>query len=320
MGGCLSSDDDDGGAVVAIDAALAPTTDGGTEPDASSIDAPDAGTGPDAGVALAGCDQLDVIFVVDDSGSMNEAQSALADAAGLLAMELGALETSLGPAVDYRIGITTTGRDATYTIEPGGGLPPIAVTDQGDNGALLQPVECAGMTRRWLQRGDANLEPSLQCLIQRGTAGPAMTMPLFATELALTARITDGTNAGFRRPDALLGIVVLTDSTECSRDDDGFALPGACNVEAGLLAPDHFVDFYDSFAGARSNWAAVFIAGLGPGECTSLHGSAQESVRLPALVAAAPDSAVMVDFCAGPTFAQQIRDAVAHLAAACAAQ
>ena len=36
--------------------------------------------------------------------------------------------------------------------------------------------------------------------------------------------MTDGTNSGFLRPDALLAVVILTDEDDCSREDNNFTI------------------------------------------------------------------------------------------------
>ena len=41
-------------------------------------------------------------------------------------------------------------------------------------------------------------------------------MPLGGVRAAFEERMTDNTNMGFRRTDALLGVVILTDENDCS--------------------------------------------------------------------------------------------------------
>ena len=60
-------------------------------------------------------------------------------------------------------------------------------------------------------------------------------MPLYAAELALVDRVADGTNAGFRRDDALLAIVILTDEDDCSREDNNFTIQNdVCSTMQGV--------------------------------------------------------------------------------------
>jgi hypothetical protein len=105
-------------------------------------------------------------------------------------------------------------------------------------------------------------------------------MPLAAMRAAFDERIADGTNAGFRRPDALLAVVMLTDENDCSYEQPvtlGFA-ESLCTSMTEPAA--NYVAFLDSFTGDRGRWAAATIAGPGPGACTSTFGSADYAERL----------------------------------------
>ena len=81
---------------------------------------------------------MDLLFIIDDSESMREEQENLsANLPGFIDI----LDNFNAGALDYRVGITTTGMNfALFT-------PPLQSTNlMGDNGELRQ--EC-GMTKRW---------------------------------------------------------------------------------------------------------------------------------------------------------------------------
>ena len=77
----------------------------------------------------------------------------------------------------------------------------------------------------------------------------------------LPMKITDGTNAGFRRADALLAVVILTDENDCSYEQPvtlGFA-ETLCDAQQEPVA--NYVAFLDGFTGDRGRWATAVIAG-----------------------------------------------------------
>nr|MBA2538813.1 VWA domain-containing protein [Deltaproteobacteria bacterium] len=57
------------------------------------------------------CNKMDIVFVVDDSGSMSEEQSNLASNFPMFAELLSTYVTPEGEPIDYRVAVTTTGRD-----------------------------------------------------------------------------------------------------------------------------------------------------------------------------------------------------------------
>src|SRR5690606_33246380 len=112
------------------------------------------------------------------------------------------------------------GRDVTFVVTaPFPGAPSLPMSEKGNNGAFRSGCN---LPRKWLERNDPDAADRFSCLAQAGTKGSGIEMPLYATELALRDRVQDGTNAGFRRDDALLAIVMLTDEDDCSRRDNNF--------------------------------------------------------------------------------------------------
>ncbi|RMH41703.1 MAG: hypothetical protein D6689_10450 [Deltaproteobacteria bacterium] len=258
------------------------------------------------------------MFVIDDSGSMQEEQTNLAANFPVFAQVIDDYMTSSGDALDYRIAITTTGRDVT-TEFVGAPLPPI--TEKGDNGEFLQGC---GMTRRWIERGDGDVAGTFACVANVGTDGPGVEMPLLALEWALDDRVADGTNAGFLRDDALLAVVILTDEDDCSREDDPIQITldptnptsaDVCDRSSPNIVPlDHYLSFLDGIKGDRGRWAVAVTAG--PTQCTSSFGDAIEAVRLKDFVTRTGDNAVFSSICDGD-LASALRDALDTFSAAC---
>ncbi len=287
----------------------------GDDPDGPGTDLP--GDEPESGP----CNQMDILFVIDNSGSMGEEQDNLAANFPDFIDVVNTYQTSAGELLDYRIAVTTTGRDVDYKLAgiqlppPFPQVPPQEVSEQGDDGAMLQ--KC-GMNKRWLARGDSDVSGTFSCVADVGTSGPSLEMPLYATELALGDRMDDGTNEGFLRDEALLAIVILTDEDDCSRRDNNFTIENdACTSgDPNVAKPSEFVSFLDDVAGARGRWATAVIAGPGPGECTSDFGTAYEASRLRDFVNQTGETAVFSSICDGD-LSSALSAALDTFAAAC---
>ena len=219
---------------------------------------------------------MDIVFVVDDSGSMAEEQQNLATNFPMFAQLLSQYQVD-GQPLDFRVGITTTGRTVSYNIDvPDFGTIPESET--GDNGAFKN--NC-GSNARFLQSSDANVDTTLACRANVGTSGPSVEMPMLMSKYALSERITDGTNGQFVRPDALLAIIYLTDEDDQSQTQDGFTVDATGNTPTDWNPPDQ-VAFLDQLKGNRTRWALAAIAG--DGNCSSNFGEATDAVRLKQLV------------------------------------
>lgn len=282
--------------------------------DDTSDTPPDIGGDPIEPGEPEACTKMDIVFVVDDSGSMSEEQSNLANNFPLFFDVIDNYVNDNGAALDYRIAVTTTGRDIDYSMklpDPFGGEIPMSET--GDNGAFRQ--EC-GMNRRWIERGDSGVKDTFSCLAKVGTSGPSIEMPLYALELGFSERLSDGTNADFLREDALLAVVILTDEDDCSRTDNNFVLENdQCGIDdPDYLSVDHSLAFLDSLTGARGRWATSVIAG--PTDCESSFGSAFEAARLQKFVDTAGPNGTFSSICDGD-LASSLIDALDNFDAAC---
>ena len=266
------------------------------------------------------CSKMDILFVIDDSGSMGEEQGNLGQNFPGFINVLDEYMAADG-LLDYRIAVTTTGRDLDYVLDAGLGLPiplpitipPIPMSENGDNGVMRQ--DC-GMTKRWIDRDDGNVASTFSCVANVGTGGPSLEMPLYATQLALGDRMSDGTNSGFLRDDALLAVVILTDEDDCSRTDNNFTIGGD---QCGTNNPDYMpvsstVAFLDQLTGARGRWATAVIAG--PSACSSSFGEASHAANLQEFVSQTGDNAVFSSICDGD-LTTALGEAVATFDAAC---
>ena len=257
-------------------------TDGGSRADAR-------GNNESADAAPGGpCDTMDILFVIDNSGSMELEQVNLGENFPRFIEVLDGFAQDL----DYRVGLTSTGRDYSWTVELVAGVSIPDSQNGGDNGALLQRCD---MTQRWIEDTDPTRVDTFDCAAEIGDSGPVIEMPLSVVKMALSDRISDGTNAGFLRDDALLALVILTDEDDCSYEESvalGFN-EGMCYDKMEPVTS--YVDFLDDLTGARGRWAVAVIAG--EADCESDFGGAEEAVRLKEFVNLAGDNAVLSSIC-----------------------
>lgn len=264
----------------------------------------------------AACNEMDIIFVVDDSGSMGEEQANLASNFPMFAQVLESFRNQAGQELDFRVAVTTTGRDLSYTIaSPFPPLPATPMSERGPNGRFRNEESC-GMRRPWLERADGNVASIFSCAAAVGTSGSAIEMPLLAIEWSLSERVRDGANAGFLRDDALLAVVVLTDENDCSRSDNNFTIgfnEDVCS-SSSLTDIPHYLSFLDGLKEERGRWALAVIAG--ESDCTSEYGDASEAVRLKDMVAQTGQNAVFSSICDGD-LASSLSDALNTFQSAC---
>lgn len=243
-----------------------------------------------------GCDQMDVLFVIDNSRSMREEQTNLVEN---FPRFIEVLDGFRDGTVDYRVAVTTTGLDIG-PFDPGN-LP-------GENGALLSQGDCQ-MTSPWLDRGDAQLLSRFACNAEVGVTGSSNEMPLLAARMALRERMLDGTNHGFLRDNALLAIVIVTDEDDQSLDVDLGGFEAAIPVSA-------FVTAFDEIKGNPKRWASAVIAGDQQPVCESDFGTATNALKLQDFVGSVGENAVFSSICEGDLSAA-LSDALSTFEAAC---
>ncbi len=223
--------------------------------------------------------KTDILFVVDDSNSMQEEQEGVA-------LELPefvrALQAGGGLTQDFRVGLITT--SVYQNADINGTLVYAEFSNQGHSGRLRPVPEPDGQIRadsaRWLEGTDPLLVPRFQRLVQQGTSGSGQETPFEATLLAVTPPLTlvapsEGGNAGFLRDGARLLVVVVSDEDDCS----GRARPPRvsvgtsqardwCNEQSDRLTPvaayaEALLSLTDSTGAPREIlWASIAPVGL----------------------------------------------------------
>jgi hypothetical protein len=142
--------------------------------------------------------KVDVLLVVDNSGSMQPYQEKLStNFDSFLAYFTG--------FVDYRIGVVTS------TLE---NPPALGGCTQAEIDAIPDGGELVGGT--WISSEDANGEEIFEELVQVGTCGGGYEMGLETALRALTPPLSEGANLDFLRSDAYLSIIFVTDEEDSS--------------------------------------------------------------------------------------------------------
>ena len=181
--------------------------------------------------------QTDILFVVDDSGSMSDNQANLANSLGVFIAALAASPVQN----EFRIAVTNTSIEGftsgastapaqAYTVGPAAGVPfpdgaVVAITQVGGVGVsgdfiydtALYPQAGGWGGNRILDAGATSLQQDFKANVLVGTRGSGREQPFRAARLALTSRLADA-NAGFLRPGARLAVFFLTDEDDCSGD------------------------------------------------------------------------------------------------------
>ncbi|MBT8495670.1 MAG: thrombospondin type 3 repeat-containing protein, partial [Deltaproteobacteria bacterium] len=181
----------------------------------------------------ASSQKLDVLFVIDDSGTMAEEQR-------LLTQTFPTFITSLrqpdGVLPDLHVGVISTNV---------GGNADNPCAGDGDAGNLINAprvaIDCQGPSDRWIADvsdgtggratnydGAQTLEETFACIAELGINGCGFEQPLESLRLALA----NPDNLGFLRDDALLAVVIVTDEDDCSVDPvegAGFYVNEACD-------------------------------------------------------------------------------------------
>jgi len=219
-----------------------------------------------AEISVAAVDTVDLLFVVDDSGSMSEEQAALrAQFPRLLATlasgQRGAGQESFPPAKSLHLGVVSTdlGLVGVDEIDKCSGL--------GDDGIMQNEPRlqgCKATYPRFLtfEAGlgtPTEVASDLACIAELGTDGCGFEQPLESALKALwpgaDSRVQfvgdgngfgrlghgDNENQGFLRSDPVQGlsviaIVLVTDEEDCSHTSSSFLRPPA------FLDPNNPVD------------------------------------------------------------------------------
>ncbi len=188
--------------------------------------------------------KTDILFVIDNSGSMFEEQEGLARELPAFIEEL---EKGGGAAHDFQVGVITT---AVYQNGRIGGVN--QYLEYKDQAGRLQAVG----GERILRSSDPELRSKFAELVKQGTGGSGQETPFEAVRLAVTELADvpqeEGGNAGFLRDGARLLVVVVSDEDDCSE------MQRPPVVEVGTQATRDYCSEQSASLGRVQDYAAVF--------------------------------------------------------------
>jgi hypothetical protein len=173
---------------------------------------------------------LDVLFVIDDSGSTRDKQQVFAQnyknfvaklaefPSGLPNLHLGVITSSIDVGRDVGAAVChpASGTNGALINAP---RDPRATCAQPTTDRFLADLAVPGGGRMVNYSG--TLPDALSCISSVGDAGCGLEAPLEAIKRALDGSHPE--NAGFVRRGALLAVVILTDEDDCSADPQLFA-------------------------------------------------------------------------------------------------
>lgn len=199
------------------------------------------------------CNKVDLLFVIDNSLSMEDEQTSLISS---FPGFIDGIQTRLPSETDWHLGITTT--DLYMYNGPGclamGGL----VTKTGGDGSSNQMCGPYAAGLNYMTTAD-NLGQSFSCAAQVGIQGYGDEQPMLATLEALGPNLNaqHGCNKGFSRPDALLVLVLITDEEDDHESNQIFGSPGD--------PPDWYDDLVALRGEIESNVVVLSLVGpVGP--------------------------------------------------------
>lgn len=229
-------------------------TGGGIALDASTdgaVDDVDAGE-------LSGCHAVDVLFAIDDSGSMGDKQAALVQAFPAF---VATMRQRLAHATSWHVGVVTS--DDTWS-NPAGcqEIGDLVVTTSGPDSSNAACGPFGGLA--YMDGTDPNLDAHFACTAKVGAGGAdderQMRGLLNAVQPARNA--PGACNAGFARQDSLLVVVLITDEDDAA-DPGCDPFSGPCNLGSGGTSSEWFDELVASRGGVADNVVVLTLANDG---------------------------------------------------------
>jgi hypothetical protein len=197
--------------------------------------------------------RADILFVIDNSGSMSSRQQNLANNFGSF------MQFANSQGLDYHIAVVSTDV-IEESVQPMSLCPDVAQRPDGmqegqcgffaDGNAFDSTNPMMDPTWRIITRTTLpSPEMALRTIIDQGAHGSGFEQGLDAAYRALSgAKISVGWNAGFLRPDAYLAIVIVSDDDD-SRDD---AVTDSDVTDPNAPSVSFYVDFFRSIKGTQN--------------------------------------------------------------------
>lgn len=271
-----------------------PVDDDGEEPPEPPITF-DIGATPDFGELDDGCNAVDFLFVIDNSGSMFGAQTNLV--ANFPAF-IDGIQATLVDVDSFHVGIATSDEYAGNPLacRQLGAL--VTTTAGADSSNTMCGPFTEGFT--YITEED-DLSTSFQCAAQVGTSGDAGERPMNALEAAIGPDLNarGACNEGFIRDNALLVVVVITDEADGPGDPDLFSSTGD--------PASWYQSVLDAKGGIAENAAALVLTNYVDGPCPPGGFGADDGVNLVNFAGLFGENGFVAGICEpdyGPSFAQ----------------
>jgi hypothetical protein len=190
-------------------------------------DGPGPGTWDEILIEQSGTARVDLVVLVDNSGSMSQEQAALTARFPELIEELvDPRGEDHDPVEDLRIAVVSSDMGTMGLT-----VPTCRDSADGDDGCFMHEPSppaggCAATYPRFLSRGPGDdsytafaMGNDFACIATLGTAGCGFEQQFKAMHKAVADNALPGRcNEGFLRPDSLLGLIFVTDEEDCSVD------------------------------------------------------------------------------------------------------
>lgn len=208
--------------------------------------------GNDDGAMVDECQNVDILFVIDDSGSMADNQDSLV--ASFPGFVKG-IQDNLAFAESFHVGVVTS--DAYNGNEPGCQSIGSLVTQTAGANSSNQVCGPFSSGARFLDESEPMLGGKFACIGKVGNLGSDDEKMARAMLEALKPGVNDpsggGCNGGFARQDSLLVIVLISDEDDAPEPygcdpNDPFNNP--CDSEASGGGPD---DWYAELSAYKAN-------------------------------------------------------------------
>jgi hypothetical protein len=224
----------------------------------------DIGLPPDGGLPESdkGCKKVDLLFVIDNSGSMADEQINLVNS---FPDFVSAMQTQLVNTESYHVGVVTSD-DNDFN---GAGCQTYGALVTRTGGANSSNKTCAPYAggKSWMSEED-DLQAKFACAGQVGTGGSGNEQPMRTMLQAVSPAMNapDACNDGFIRDDALLIVVLITDE-----EDDHEVQACQQSPQPGSPGePDDWFDGLVAVKGIESNIVVLSLIGPVEPKCPAL--------------------------------------------------
>ncbi|PRQ08923.1 hypothetical protein [Enhygromyxa salina] len=165
----------------------------------------------DDGGPMGECQKVDLLFVIDNSGSMEDEQASLVASFGGF---VAGIQAELSQAESYHIGVVTT--DAYSSNGAGCNSLGALVTSTGGDASSNANCQPFSSGARYLDETEPDLATKFSCIAQVGISGSGDEIQAQAGYQAVSPAMNapGACNEGFIRDDALLVVVIISDEND----------------------------------------------------------------------------------------------------------